>query len=315
VPIKDSRFGLITTHPGAAYQLSEIGVDWYIDYTSEVNNIPETNKLIYVRILSGDSRMSESEIANKAAAAPGSVWYLSGEPNVAHAGVGYGISPVEYILEFDYYLNEIKNADPTAKITSPSVLNWSFTCSGGCSFQSGEAWMTEFIDLYRASHNGAPPAIDIWAIDTYPLTWDVVPMTNWQIVADQLSEYRAFINSEVPERANSPIWVTEIASHWAYSELAFNADLNLIVPANQDPVDDYLWDAMSGYLTGILDWLRANGPSLNINKWFFYRAYVNPVVQVDFDGYAGLYFFQGPGNDDGLNQLGQIYRDYALGLR
>ena len=176
--------------------------------------------------------------------------------------------------------------------------------------------MTEFIDLYRASHNGAPPAVDIWVIDLYPLTWDVVPMVNWQIVADQLSEFREYINSEVPEHANTPIWVTEVASHWAYSKLGFHPTQGtLIIPTDLDPIDDYQWDAMEGYVVGLLDWLRANGPSLKIEKWFFYRAHVDTVSQVAFDSYAGLYFFQDAGAGAALNQIGQVYRDYALGLR
>jgi len=311
--VKDTRFGIVTSIPGTDWQLSELGVDWYIDYTSSA--IPGKDKLIYLRLLSGDTRMSPADIASRAEAAPGSVWYLGGEPNIGHVGVGYGITPAEYVLEFDYYRAEIKGADPTALITGPSVLNWSFTCSGGCSFQSGESWMTQFIDLYRASHGGAPPAVDIWAIDSYPLTWDSVPMVNWQIVADQLSGFRGYLIEDVPEHANTPIWLTEVASHWGYSKLGFNGEGSLIVPTDLDPIDDYEWDAMEGYLVGLLDWLRENGPALKIEKWFFYRAYVNPAVQVTFDAYAGLYFFEGSGEGAALNQLGQVYRDYALGLR
>ena len=277
--------------------------------------MPGKNKLIYLRILSGDKRLSADAITLKATAAPGSVWYLGGEPNVPHAGVGYGISPVEYVQEFDYYSSAIKSADPTARVMGPSILNWSFTCSGGCGFLSGESWMTEFIELYRASHGGSPPAVDIWAIDLFPLTWDVVPMVNWQVITAQLSEFRAYLDAQVPEHSNTPIWITEVGSHWAYSKLGFSDQGNLIVPTDLDPIDDYEWDAMEGYLVGLLDWLRANGPQLKIEKWFFYRAFIDTVQQVAFDGYAGLYFFEGRKAGDVLNQLGQVYRNYALGLR
>jgi hypothetical protein len=106
-----------------------MGIDWYIDYSNEPGNIPGKNKLIYQRILSGDTRLTEAEIASRVARAPGSVWYLGGEPNVPHAGAGFGISPVEYIQEFDYYSTMIRAADPSAKLTGPSILNWTFTCS------------------------------------------------------------------------------------------------------------------------------------------------------------------------------------------
>jgi hypothetical protein len=174
--------------------------------------------------------------------------------------------------------------------------------------------MREFIDLYRASHNGAPPDVDIWAIDAYPLRWNSVPMVDWQVVAEQLSEFRAYLDAEVPEHSNKPIWVTEVASHWAYSELGFK-DGGLRVPEHFDPIDDYRWFSMAGYISNLIEWLRDNGPDLKIEKWFFYRAYVNTVSQAEFDGYAGLYFFKGPGDGAALNPLGEIYRDYAMGLR
>jgi len=311
--VKDSRFGIIASSPGIDWQLSSLGVDWYIDYTSNI--VPGANKLIYVRVLSGDPRMSSSDIAAKAAQAPGSVWYLGGEPNVPHAGHGFGISPVEYIQEFDYYSNEIRSADPTAKIMGPSILNWSFTCSGCGGYQSGQSWMTEFVSLYRASHGGSPPDVDMWAMDAYPLRWNAVPMVDWEIVVQQFSEFRAYLISDVPEHASTPIWITEVASHWGYSELGFDGNGNVMVPAHMDPVVDYEWDAMEGYLVNLIDWLRANGPGLKIEKWFFFRAYVDVVKQAKFDGYAGLYFFEGAEAGADLNRLGEIYREYAMGLR
>lgn len=147
--VKDTRFGLITSSPGTASQLNTMGVDWYIDYSNTPGNISGKNKVIYQRIWSGDTRLTETNIANIAASAPGSVWYLGGEPNVIHGG--FVISPVEYMQEFDYYSNAIRTSDPSAKIMGPSILNWSFTCTGCSGFQSGQDWMTEFIDLYRAS--------------------------------------------------------------------------------------------------------------------------------------------------------------------
>lgn len=151
-------------------------------------------------------------------------------------------------------------------------------------------------------------------MDVYPLRWDVVPMVDWAIVKDQLVGFREYLTTDVPEHANTPIWVTEVASHWAYSELGF-LDGKLVVPSHLDPLDDYQWDAMEGYITNLVDWLRGNGPTYKIEKWFFFRAYVDTATQVASDGYGGIYFFEGAGDGAALNQLGNVYRDYSLGLR
>jgi hypothetical protein len=295
----------------AGYRLDQIAVDWFIDYNPDTRTAPPgKTKVPFVSLRPGNDRLTPSQIATFTAAAPGSTWYIGGEPNIAQQD---NITPQNYVIEIDYYATEIRAADPTAKIMGPSILNWDFTCSGCGGFQSGESWMRQFVDAYAFTHGGDTPPIDIWAIDVYPLTWNELPMTNWQIVRDQLLGFRQFLRDEVPGHANTPIWITEIASHWAFDGFEI-IDGVFSIPADQHVADDYLWDNMIGYMDGIIPWLMDNAEAQNIDRWFFFRDWID-ISKSASDGYAGIYFFEDSTGDAALNPLGQVYRDYATGQR
>ena len=72
---------------------------------------------------------------------------------------------------------------------------------------------------------------------------------------------------------------------------------------------------METYLTNVIDWLRGNAGDLNIEKWFFYRDYVDVRDAPFGDPYAGIYFFENETTGSSLNQLGEVYSDYATGRR
>ena len=214
---------------------------------------------------------------------------------------------------FDYYYEHIKAADPTAKISGPSFLNWDFTCIACPGYQSGQDWFTSFIDAYAIAHDGASPPADIWAIDTYPLNWASLPMTDWNIVVNQIQGFRNYLSTQVPGHATTPIFINEVASHWGFSGLELiNGEVS--IPAGQSFTDDFLWDEMEQYLINLLDWLKANGPSLYIDRWFLYATHVD-ITQTVKNWYAGIELFDGFHAEANLNQLGRLYRDYATGVR
>ncbi len=175
--------------------------------------------------------------------------------------------------------------------------------------------MTGFFDAYRAAHGGDDPPIDVWAIDVYPLTWTQVPMVDWILVVNQITGYREFLDSELPPSAPKPIWVTEIASHWAYSEWILDSEGFVTLPAYLDWEEDFLWDQEAQYLIAIAEWLKANSASMQIERWFFYKTYVNLPESARKVAYAGMHFFESPDAGASLNPLGEIYRDYATGVR
>ena len=305
IPPSD-RFGVISGGSGAGYRLETLGIDWYIQFNADpASTPPGTLKVPFVSVKPGKARLTPGEIAEFTTAAPGRTWYIGGEPNVPQQD---GISPEAYVDELDYYATAIRSADPSAKIMGPSILNWDFTCSGCNGFQSGESWMRQFVNAYVIAHGTYPP-VDVWAIDTYPLTWDSVPMANWQIVRDQIIGFRQFLIDEVPGHANTPIWITEIASHWGYSAWEIKDNV-FAVPEGLE----FQWSDMVAYMDGILDWLEDNATAQKIERWFFFIDWIDITTSAS-DGYAGIHFFESGNVGAPLNQLGEVYRDHALGLR
>lgn len=304
----DDRFGLIASGPARDWQVQNLGSTWFIDFDSDPGNAPPgTNKVPFIQVAPRSTRIPPSDLEYLTARAPGSYWYIGGEPNVVQQG---NMTPEAFVEEFDYYATEIRAADPTARIMGPSILNWDFTCTGCGGFTSGETWMRAFIDAYAVAHGGASPPVDVWAIDAYPLTWNSVPMTNWQIVRDQILGFRQFLSLEVPDHSTTPIWVTELASHWAFSAWAIENNA-LAIPPELDIESDYLWDEMEGYMDGILGWLKDEGPVNNIERWFFFKGHVD-IEASSKEGYAGIYFYETGDEDSPLNTLGEVYRDYIL---
>lgn len=310
-PSLDDRFGLIASGPARDWQVQNLGSTWFIDFDSNPGDAPPgTNKVPFIQVTQRIERTSPAELALLTAAAPGSYWYIGGEPNVPQQG---NMTPEAFVDEFDYYATEIRAADPTARIMGPSILNWDFTCTGCAGFRSGESWMRSFIDAYAVAHGGASPPVDVWSIDAYPLTWDTVPMTNWQIVRDQILGFRQYLADEVPGHSTTPIWVTELASHWAFSDWIIDNNA-LAIPSHLDIETNYLWDEMEGYMDGILGWLKDEGPAINVDRWFFFKGHVD-IESLSTEGYAGIYFYENGDEGSPLNHLGEVYNDYISGRR
>ena len=310
-PMRDDRFGVIAAGPARDWQVQNLQSTWFIDYDSDPGDAPPgTNKVPFIQVAPGLDRIPSDELASLVLRVPGSYWYIGGEPNVAAQG---NITPEAFVDEFDYYATEIRRADATARIMGPSILNWDFTCTGCGGFRSGESWMRGFVDAYVASHGGDSPPIDAWTIDAYPLTWDTVPMTNWKLVRDQILGFRQYLVDEVPGHATTPIWVTELASHWAYPAWVVE-DGALALPSDLDIEADYLWDEMESYMDGILGWLKTNGSAANVERWFVFKGFAD-IPETVREGYAGIYFYEDGSVGAPLNQLGEVYSDYISGRR
>lgn len=161
-------------------------------------------------------------------------------------------------------------------------------------YQRGEVWFKELIGAYETKFGEKPP-VDVWAIDIYPIDWINTPNSaeHASIAIDQLRGMRQYLDT-VPEYADTPIWITEIAVHVGYDGWKYDPFPRLA------PVGKYHWDKMSEYLTAVLDWLEANGDSNKIEKWFFMITWADIVD--DPDDYIGIIFFDG-GQSGGFSQL------------
>ena len=291
-------------------QLNALSAETYLRFNSSLSGIPAgKNRPVYIHVSPGNTVKTTAQLQDIVDEVPGAVWYILGEPNRQ-------LSVDEVIEDLRYYYTEIKLVDPTARITSPSILNWDFTCIGCGGFTSGQSWMTEFIDRYQDLYGALPPW-DIWAIDLYPLDWSNLPNTGFMpgvimqyspnlppkelsIPATQLQQYRDYIDS-LPGRAGEPILVTEIGIHWGWTEQVWPSACG-----TGDPGGEYKPLVIRDYLESVFSWFEENAISHNIEGWYTYGVYAD-IYTCRADGYAGLSLLTSGGTNPGLSDLGRWY--------
>ena len=347
----DDRFGVIlhtSGGPDAEIFLDELAVKWYLNFNSDVSQIPDgRHKVPFIGVVDPSSLMTTTSIASLVASAPlGSYWYVGGEPN----------DPIKFVSGskfadvFHYYFTEITRNDPTAKVMSPSLLNWWFTCFECGGYQSGRDWAEDFITAYRANHEGKNPPVAAWSIDLYPIDWrgfvakgvggdpsQFLPNDNWKLIRDQITGgawpivglggemakrffvvpdpityegMRAYLDQKGYQ--DTPIWITEIAVHWGYD--------NIVATIPPRPTGNYRWDTLSAFMNEIFGWLKTNAGNFLIERWFLFTSWKN-IAQSAVDAYAGIILF---GSNEatapaqagltGPNCLGEVYRALSLGL-
>ncbi len=254
--------------------------------------------------------LTTAEIQVIANALPGGTWYVSGEPNVRY-------SADELIEDLRYYYTEIKSVDPTARITSPSILNWDFTCLGCGGYTSGLSWMTSFVSRYQDLYGTLPPW-DIWAIDLYPLDWQTFPTTGFLpetiaqyapnrppdhelIPVKQLQAYRDYIDS-LPGKSGQPIIVTEIGLHWGWTGIEFG------IPGcdSGSPTGSYQSLAVRDYFNSAYTWFEDHSISHNIERWFTYVTY-SDIASCRYDGYSGMSLLDSGEVGGELSDVGRWY--------
>ena len=220
---------------------------------------------------------------------------------------------------FEYFRTYLLAGDSTAKIISPGVLNWEWTCYQLCGYQQGKVWVEEFVDAYE-SRFGENPPVDVWAIHTYPIDWTNTPNNDPDtakqptykgsktkhsgVVIDQLEGMREYLNGN--GYADTPIWIGEIAIHVGFDGWQPVGD-------GFGPVGDYHWDNMRDYISEVLDWLETNAASNKIEKWFFFKTWKDIQNPPSFDPYMGYVFFNESGQGTSRNCLGDLYRARSLG--
>ena len=366
----DDQFGVALHSRSKAdnlYFLQQLGVRWYLDLESNMSQVPDgALKVGYINLPRGQQAaqdlwnsgkaeqiedLTDAEIADlgvptrqelrdMAQAAPGTYWYIFGEPNKNFTF----ITGTRFASIFHYILTQLKVGDIDAKIVSPSVLNWDYTCIGCVGFvfcdgalvtgfQCGKEWLENFIGAYFVKYPGENPPVDVWAIDAYPLDWINTPNNdpnkNFQhsaIAVEQLVGMRQYLDTieedSVKVYANTPIWITEIAVHVGYDSWQWvlkgtgDACSGTQVAnglCDIKPIGVYHWDNMRNYIVEILDWMDANAETYGVERWFFYKSY-RDVVNIANDGYMGISLFADPDVGTAPNCLGETYRRRSLNL-
>ena len=302
-PYGDDRFGV--TLNGDPQQLLTLGVRWFITYdsSSAAAALPPGAVLVqYVPL--GSAEPPAANLTVQVEAAPGSYWLLGNEPNVT--GSAGELTGAAYARAFHDATVTIKQADPTAMIVAPNLLNFDFTCTACPGYTSGHAWLDSFLAAYAADYGGLPP-VDVWAIHTYPLDFNNFPQANASLVEDQLQEFRTYLDA-VPGLTGAPIWDTELGTHWGYEGLQWRNDSSGVTKAY--PTGAFRTDLLLGYMQQVIGWLQANGPALQINRWFLFASHVatpEPWETV----YGGIDLLDGDGPNAQLTPFGQLYRQLA----
>lgn len=273
--------------------LRKLGTKWYLDFKADVSYVPEGHtKVISWMSLGAPSQEYITAIAEQA---PGSIWYLHGEANRQ-----WDYTAV--VSRWREMWQKIKTADPTAKVTSPSMLNWEFTCTGCGGFVSGRVWMNNFRSRYKEVY-GVEPEFDIWAIDAYPIDWLNLPTDNAALAIDQISSMYDYMQN-IPEHAGKPIWITELSMHWGWSGMGIN-NQGLPVPAGE-----YMEQRVINYFATVYDWLEANSASKNIQRWFTFVSY-SDLLTANMGAYAGASLFETGVIGSRLTPMGEYFKTRA----
>lgn len=307
-PSPDDRYGIIlhTEEPDEqAWFLDELSASWFIDGTFNPNAPSGKRKLLFVGSLPGINSWEHgpepADLLEMARDNPGAHWLVANEPN---RRPNYG--PEEILKDLHDSWKAIKEGDPTAKIVSPPMLNWVFTCSGCPGFIRGTDWAEEFRIRYWDRFSETPP-IDIWAVNAYPLDWVNLPTLNPDIVINQIRGLRRWLDQR-PDEAGKPIWVTELGLHWGYADIDFDVPGCDGLPT---PAGRYHMSGVLDYLNDVYDWLELKGDDLKIQRWFQYVSY-HEIETCNQDGYAGLTLFESHRVGADLTPAGRLVRNRIL---
>lgn len=279
--------------------MKRLGYFWYLDYQWDADDTPPgIQRALFID--PAIPLLSQDTIRRVAAKAPGSYWMIGGEPNVVETG---NMTPVEYSRALNYYSSFIRQADPSARIVGPAVLNFDYTCNGcGDGYQSGHSWLDKFLATYRNMY-GAEPPLDVWSIDSYDLNWNVLPLVNEKIITSQLVAFRQWLDS-LPEQRGKPIWLAEFGVQWGYGDMLFKDGKAYSSGALREA-------EMKQFLVRLMTWLDEHSEEHKIEKWFIYSSHVKTFSWASVP--SGIHLIDGYGPSSTLSSYGKVYHDLAQG--
>jgi len=195
----------------------------------------------------------------------------------------------------------IRDADPTARLVGPNVLNWAHTCEGCPGFTPGRDWTLQMRTAYVARYGTEPP-FDVWSLHAYDLDWSALPQGNAARQIEQIQGLRDWLDS-LPGLHGRPIWITELGLLWAYPGITWRE-------GRASPVGEYDYERVEAYLRAILGWLSDNAERLVIERWFLWVvSWQRPEPWQTV--WTGIRLMDGPAPDAPINRLGRLYQELA----
>jgi hypothetical protein len=299
VTAADPTLGPLET---ARRALEQLGVRWYASFDFDPDTVPPgANKVLSVPTVPW---APEDRLREAARRRPGSYWLIGREPNVPG---GDPQGPRQYAEALQYYARVLKDADPTAQLVGPNILNWDLTCQACPGFDLGRQWTERFRAAYRELAGTEPP-LDVWGIQVADLNWEQLPMVNWQPIGDQLVAFRNYLDATNAHRGK-PIWISEFAIVWGYERVEWTQQPDGTWRAY--PGGQYRADLLAEALQGFLGWLEANADRLGIDRWLVYGSYPPPDPYMN--EYAGLRLLSTPAGNP--TSIGSVVRAASTRVR
>jgi hypothetical protein len=287
-----ARIGVVAT--GDPIALQRAGISWYLTFGFDGSPPSNMKRASVVRLLPPPDvkTLRAAVLANK-----GGAWLIGNEPNVSTAATSDNLSPDEYAVLLNELETVIHDADSTALIVGPDVLNWSDSC-GGCDggYTLGFDWTQQFYNAYQSRYGTRPP-IDRWAIHTYELDWQHTPNLHTDFHVRQLTALRQWLDS-MPAEAGRSIWDSELGFHWGFHGWKFDDQHKLVPASSYDDAGAQSW------LQSMLDWLMSDGAGLGIERSFLYGQ--APAEEGFSEAYGGLALFSDGSPDSDLSETGKV---------
>jgi hypothetical protein len=309
------RFGIIITgldnllpeerDNGLRHAIDTTGAQWWYQYNNTVPDYEKAKQVQLVRIWGNQSlaviKANLTRQLSPVITREGTLyWMIGNEPNTPGQD---NATPEFYAEAFKLAVDLIRTARPNDKIVGPNVLNWNYTCNGCPGYTAGEEWVDRFRLAYRTRNGGLEPPLDIWAIHTYSLDWNDLPLVNQPRDARQLVAFRDYLDKTPSEKAK-PIWLTEFGVIWGYDRLNWEKDVRGNYQAL--PAGKFRQDQLLQYLVDSLDWLEENAERLNIGRWFIYTTF--GVPEAFSNTFNGLALFEEVGENAPLSAFGKLYQ-------
>ncbi len=296
-PLGDPRFGVVVAGPSAddpsyvAASLATLGAgSWY---SFGAGRAKVRGRVDLVR-----PGADPTELAARARANPGATWLIGNEPNVPGQD---DLQPAAYADFLWKVSTALKEADPTALLVGPNVLNWEVTCTNCSGYAKGRGWSEAFLTSYRERYGALP--LDVWGIHAYSLDWDHLPLVDAASDQAQLNGAREWLNAK---GLRLPLWLTEFGVIWGFDGIRWVQQNGQSLAL---PVGSFREDLVGGYLEGMLSWLSRSSAEGLVDRWFIYATAPPPEPYATRTAGIGLLE---PGKLT-LTPLGERFRALAAG--
>jgi hypothetical protein len=271
----DSVGVVLTGDPSA---LKQLGVSWYLTYGVDSRPVPSgMHRVVVLRL---NQAPDTTSLLAAVKANPGTAWLLGNEPNVTGPSSD-GLTPAQYATYLHDLSASIKQADSTALIVGPNVLNAVDVCTLCAGYPLGLDWTKQFYAAYQSAYGTRPP-LDRWALHTYDQDWQHTPTLDTQFYYRQINAYRDYLDTLSAEQG-VPLWDTEMGVMWAFPGWTISGGL-------LQPAGAYQTNAVNNWVAAMVNGITGTGTPFGVERTFLFAQDAPP--DPGEGAYGGVNFLQ-----------------------